>query len=249
LSQLRLQRTTGGFFGSRGLSLVELMMALALGVGLGSAVIRQYLSTVYLQDLQAHFLETQRNAAYARYLLTQAIHESFAHLCSDETSQSDVSSNSDMGSHIERVSIHAWLHADGATPSINAVQGSGVLRLGSGPCDAGVSDFFYLSHRAGNVENPVAMFRRRQRADGSYANAEELIEGVSDLKFQLIAEMAALDFPTPRFASFDQYFGGDVVMVRVTMTFETPRSLIIDSAAGDPQAFSFSVASRNRPRR
>lgn len=226
----------GGFVVAQGLGLVELMMALALGLGLGVVVIRQYLGTLYLQDLQTHFMETQRNAAYARHLLTQAIHDSFGHQCHGETYPG---------------SVHAWVHKDVASlpanTAINALPGSGVLRLRSGPCDAALTDVFYLSRRAGHVDNPVAIFRRRQRADGSYANAEEIIEGVSGLEFEIIADISPVDLLAPAFAYFDHYISGDdVVMVRVTMRFESPQFLTNDRLAGDSPAFSFSVASRNR---
>ncbi|MEX2333783.1 MAG: PilW family protein, partial [Pseudohongiella sp.] len=60
----------------------------------------------------------------------------------------------------------------------DALPESQVLRLRSSDCEA-PAHFYYIGRRANDAENPAGLFRRRQRSDGSYQAAEELVEGVS----------------------------------------------------------------------
>ena len=218
---------------SRGLGLVELLMALSLGLGLGAAVVRQYLNTLQIQELQTHLAQTQRNSAYARFLLSQAIHASFATRCASTVSQGNDGS------------IRSWIAGDVPEPPYNALTGTAVLSLRAGECDAQLAEIFYLSRRAGHADNPIALFRRRQRSDGTYANAEEIVEGVSELQIRLVAELAGDDLKPPHYMYMDQRTVGEVVMVQISMTFEMSDSLAILWPGGSAQNFEFSVASRN----
>lgn len=218
---------------SRGLGLVELLMALTIGVGLGAAVIRLYLNTLHIQELQSHLMQTQRNSAYARFLLSQALHASFATRCASAVSQGNDGS------------IRSWIASDAPEPTHNAISGTAVLSLLSGECDAQSADIFYLSRRAGHADNPIALFRRRQRSDGSYANAEEIVEGVLDLRFRLVAEVAGDDLQPPRYMYMDPQVVGDIVMVQVSMAFDMSDSLASLWPGISAQNVEFSVASRN----
>jgi hypothetical protein len=159
-----------------GLTLIELVMALGLGVAMSAAITQQYLAMTQLQELQGRLQRTHENSAYARHLISDAIRRASVLRCAG---------NNTAGL---RGWVQIWRPGDpDSGVAIDALPGSDVVSLLDGDCPSPLQSIYFLAHRGRNPENPPALFVRRQRPDGSFSAAEELVEGISRFTIQFFA--------------------------------------------------------------
>lgn len=162
---------------SQGMTLMELLIALALGAGLSAVLMQLFTTGMRLQAMQNAEQDLQQRAAYAQFLLRAAIRESASPCAAD-----------DSGPWVAGYPALTVLAPQEAT--VNAVVGSAVMRVRTGDCEAPV-DFYYLSRGAGDMDSPIGLYRRRQNSDESYAQSEELIEGVTSMTASMGIELPA----------------------------------------------------------
>lgn len=149
----------------RGMTLMELLIALALGASLSAVVMQLFTGSMHLQSVQRSEQDLQQRAAYAQFILRAGIRGSVAGCATGDTGTATAP-----GHGIE------ILAAD--TGAVNALTGSQVLRLRTGDCEEPVH-FLYIARRSGRDDQPAGLYRRRQHSDGTFSVAEELIEGVT----------------------------------------------------------------------
>lgn len=148
----------------RGMTLMELLIALGLGASLSAALMQVFTGGLKLQSVQNSVQDLQQRSAYAQFLLRTAIYQS-ASPCSAPAA----------GLHAGEGPSVAVLA--GPAAGVAAIPGSQVLRVLTGDCETPVHDYF-IGRGASADDSPAGLFRRRQRNDGSYYRSEELIEGV-----------------------------------------------------------------------
>lgn len=151
--------------GSRGMTLMELLIALGLGASLSAVIMQLFVASMAMQSVHSATQDLQQRSSYAQFLLRSAIRES-AYSCIMDTAAMMAGSES----YLEVLAAH--------DAAVSAVPGSHVLRLRTSDCEVPVH-FYYIGRRGNDENNLAGLFRRRQRLDGSYFAAEELIEGVT----------------------------------------------------------------------
>jgi len=151
-------------FRCQGMTLIELLIALGLGVSLSAAILQLFTGSMHMQSVHRAVQDLQHRSAYAQFLLRSAIYSSASPCSQVGTKQID-----DPGYLLELLDSHV--------AAANALPESLVLILRTDDCEAPVH-LYYIGRRGNDDDNPAGLFRRRQRSDGSYHAAEELVEGV-----------------------------------------------------------------------
>lgn len=152
---------------SRGMTLMELLIALGLGASLSAAIMQLFTDSMHLQSVQRSEQDLQQRSAYAQFILRAGIRESAA-----ACAAADMGLIPDPGHRLELLAA--------GTGVVNALPGSQVLRLRSSDCEEPVH-FFYIGRRSSGEPHPTGLYRRRQRSDGTFRAAEELVEGVTEM--------------------------------------------------------------------
>ncbi|MBC55100.1 MAG: hypothetical protein CMQ34_14825 [Gammaproteobacteria bacterium] len=147
------------------MTLMELLVALSLGASLSAVLMQQFADGMHLQARQSAAQDLQQRLAYTQFLLRGAIRGS-ASPCPAHNS------NQFMAGY-PALSLLAPENA-----AVDAMTASHVLRVFTDDCEAPVH-WYYIGHGAGDAATSTGLFRRRQRSDGTFALAEELVEGVT----------------------------------------------------------------------
>jgi prepilin-type N-terminal cleavage/methylation domain-containing protein len=148
----------------QGVTLIELLVALGLGASLSAAILQLFIGSMHIQSVYRAVQDLQHRSAYAQFLLRSAIYSS-ASPCPQLNSEQ----NDDPGYLLELLDSHV--------AAANALPESLLLILRTDDCEVPVH-LYYIGRRGNDDDNPAGLFRRRQRSDGSYHAAEELVEGV-----------------------------------------------------------------------
>jgi len=217
-----------------GLTLIELVMALGLGVAMSAAITQQYLAMTRLQELQGRLQRAHENSAYARHLIADAIRRASVLRCAGHTVSG------------QRGWVQIWRTGDPYSGvAIDALPGSDVMLLLDGHCPSPLQSIYFLAYRGRNPENLPALFVRRQRPDGSFFAAEELVEGISGFRVQLVAAgLSESDdvqiFIVDSDSGSDEYF--EPVLVSVELEVISGGNDF--TVRNDPGALHFNVAGR-----
>lgn len=219
---------------SRGMTLMELLIALALGAGLSAAIMQLFTGSLHLQSVQRSEQDLQQRSAYAQFILRAGIRESAAACAAADTGLTP-----DAG--------HRLAILGAGTGVVNALPGTQVLRVRSSDCEEPVH-FFYIGRRGSGDVHPPGLYRRRQRSDGTFRAAEELVVGVADLTARVgIRVMTAASGPDVEpavaYVEADQVVDWSrVVSVNLTLSLQ-PMNLGA-AAADDGVTMIFSTALR-----
>lgn len=151
--------------GSRGMTLMELLIALGLGASLSAVIMQLFVGSMAIQSVHSATQDLQQRSSYAQFLLRAAIRGS-AYSCISDTA----AMTADAESYLQVLAAHE--------AAVSAVPGNDVLRLRTPDCEVPVH-FYYIGRRGNDKNNLTGLFRRQQRRDGTYYAAEELIEGVT----------------------------------------------------------------------
>jgi hypothetical protein len=148
---------------------MELLLALGLGASLSAVIMQVFTDALQLQVVHNNVQDLQHRSAYAQFLLRSIIRDS---------ASSCPAQNADLALGPERrLDV-----VSAGEAAVNAVPGSQVLRVRTRNCEVPVQ-LLYVGRRGNDDTNAAGLFRRRQRSDGSYHAAEELIAEVSAMSF------------------------------------------------------------------
>ncbi len=229
----------------QGMTLLELLIALALGAGLSAVIMQLFTGSMRLQSVQRSEQDLQQRAAYAQFILRASILESAAPCAAGE-----VVPTTGAGPGIEILAAN--------TGSVSALAGSHVLRLRTSDCEEPVH-FLYIARRS-SAGQPAGLYRRRLRSDGTLSAAEELIEGVTAMTATVGVELLPVapepaselargadhkpvDKPRVAYVSVDQV--GDWSRVfSVNLTLSVQQVMISGEAGSGGLTMTFSTALR-----
>ena len=152
---------------NRGMTLIELLVSVGLGVSLSAAILQMFVGSVRLQSVHSAVQDLQHRSAYTQFLLRSAIRSSAWPCAADPARWPD-----GIGQPVE---VHVSHPA-----AANAIPDSQVLRVRTGDCEVPVH-FYYIGRRGNTEANLPGLYRRRQRNDRSYHAAEEMVSGVAGL--------------------------------------------------------------------
>lgn len=219
---------------SRGMTLIELLVALGLGASLSAAIMHLFSGSMHLQLMQRSQQDLQQRSAYAQFLLRAGIRESASACGADEMGQIP-----DPGHRLEILSAGAGI--------ANALSDTQVLRLRTSDCTEPVH-FLYIGRRSsGDVAQP-GLYRRRQRNDGTFSAAEELIEGVAAMT-AIIGVRLLTAAPEPESEPGVAYLSADQLtdwsrVFSVNLTLSVQPLTTGGETAGDGITMTFSTALR-----
>lgn len=218
-----------------GLSLIELMIAMALGLSLSAGVMRVYTDSSHLQHEQMQRLRMQENGRFAMHFLSRELRKAGYSAC--PLSETDASSSDYNGP-----GITGWSRGQRNAPfdGLDALPGSDIVALWyRAACEPGSlrGTVFHLAHRGRDAGNPPALFRREIDADGIPGPAEELVEGIENLRIHYGVDRGDLSHGAVRawLQSEEVDDWGRVVSVRVTVLVQS----IADNMVSRPKPYHF----------
>lgn len=183
----------------RGVTLIELIIAVALSMSLILILIHLHLHVSQASARQQSLSRQLENAAALVHLFSHSLRDAIytIYLSDSAMDVTDDAILSAFGDFCPGVStggtclppVKSWTAGESGGPVIaGALAGTSILQVKQICCEEWVADQFYLAHRGGSNANPVSLYRRRIRTDGSSTAAVELIEGVSELNYAFIVE-------------------------------------------------------------
>ncbi|MGH8466323.1 MAG: PilW family protein, partial [Pseudomonas sp.] len=174
----------GGIVTHRGLSLIELLIAMALGLTLAAGVVQVYAGNSQAARALEARIRVQETGRLALHFLMQTLREARYPGCvrgweAANSSPGDAL-DSDRMAKVVNSQQGDWLPSAGASlESFARVAASDVIWAGdtcAGTARQGT--YVYVGKRANDVQNPPALFRRHTSA----GRAEELFEGVASMQ-------------------------------------------------------------------
>lgn len=181
----------------QGLTLIELLLSVALSLGMALILIQLHIQSSQVSDQQQLIARQLENTASLQHLLSHGVRDALYSTGvaghsdgSDSASTRLIFDKRCMGIKTGEqciAPVQSWTAGDSGAPHItSALHGSVVLQLKQDCCAGVVADQFYLARRGSLQSNPISLYRRRLKADGSYTTAVELVEGVEQLSISFV---------------------------------------------------------------
>lgn len=217
------------------MTLMELLIALGLGASLSATLMQLFTAGMHLQARQSSVQDLQQRSAYTQFLLRSAIRGSASPCAS-------------VNNTVITAEYPALLVLEPRAAAIDAITGSHVLRVLTGDCGAPV-EFYYIGHGMGDASISTGLFRRRQRGDGSFASAEELVEGVTAMTATVGLRLPAAS-PAQAGRAVAAYVDAELVddwsqAFSVNLAVTVRQMTVAGEMGGDSLALGFSTSLRH----
>ena len=181
----------------KGLTLVEMLVSLVLSLSLVLILIQLHVHSRLMSEKQQALSRQLESTAALVHILSHSLRDALYHIVVSENAafESDYTESLISEDICRGISlgeqclppVSSWLAGEpGTSPVAGAQTQSAVLLLKQSCCEEWLAEQFYLAHRGGDEANPLSLYRRRMRSDGSFTPAAELVEDVTDLSYQFV---------------------------------------------------------------
>lgn len=201
-----------GIPGQHGFSLVELLVAMGLGLFVLFAVSQLFVDHLRMERAQLARQDGQQAGRLALRHVADAVRGSGELACPDHESLAIVSGEA---------GVQGWQSPEVPDSLIDrdvAAEGDVIRVLDARACDADLplNVWYYLSRRGGDPANPLALFRREDQAA-----SQELVEGVVALRFRYGVEAeSGTGYPAQWPRAGDVADWQQVIAIRVWLTVD-----------------------------
>ncbi|MBU2098611.1 MAG: prepilin-type N-terminal cleavage/methylation domain-containing protein, partial [Gammaproteobacteria bacterium] len=182
-----MTRKLSGTSKQSGLTLIELLISVALTLSLSIALIQLHTQSKLIADRQQSVSRQLENAATLSHIVGHSLRDALetVSFSAGSVEGSDEVVLSAFNQRCVGISsggqclapVLSWNMDDVGAPDISGVSsGSSVLQVKQNCCPDVIADQFYLARRGNNQSNPLSLYRRRMKTDGSYTAAAEMVE-------------------------------------------------------------------------